>query len=141
MSEEAGGGGEVDERAAALRSNDAFYRAFAAGDFSAMESLWARAEEVLCVHPGGHPLHGRDLVMHSWREILASPPPIEMRDPQVEIIRGLAFVTCIEDLAGRVLAATNVFVWEGGRFRLTHHQASETAPPPSMSGGSSQTVH
>ncbi len=130
-----------EERAAALQSNDAFYRAFAAGDYSAMDSLWARAEAVLCIHPGGPPLHGRDAVMESWQEILAQPPPIEHRDPHVEIVRGVAFVTCLEAVAGRPLAATNVFVWENGRWRLTHHQASAIAAPAPLQAPGSDTIH
>jgi hypothetical protein len=130
-----------DERQAALRSNEAFYRAFASGDHVAMDSLWARAEAVLCVHPGAPPVHGRDAVMESWREILTRPPPIEFADPQVEIVRGVAFVTCIESFSGRSLAATNVFVWESGRWRLTHHQASAIAPPMPIAGRGSDTVH
>ncbi len=130
-----------DERQGALRSNDAFYRAFAEGDYRAMESLWARAEAVLCVHPGAGPLHGRDAVMQSWREILARPPQIEHRDAHVEIVRGVAFVTCLETVAGRPLAATNVFVWEGARWRLTHHQASVIAPPAAARATRFETVH
>jgi ketosteroid isomerase-like protein len=129
-----------EERDAALRSNDAFYRAFAGGDFSAMDSLWARAEAVLCIHPGGAPIHGREAVMQSWRDILSAPPPIEHVDARVEIVRGVAFVTCVERVAGRPLAATNVFVWEGARWRLTHHQAGAIAPQPSVAPGST-TVH
>ncbi len=130
-----------DERAAALRSNEAFYRAFGAGDYSAMESLWARAETVLCIHPGGPPIHGRDAVMESWREILSQPPPIEHRDARVEIVRGVAFVTCVESISGRLLAATNVFVWESSRWRLTHHQASPIAAPAPLHAPGSDTVH
>jgi len=137
----ASGDDEQDDREAALQANDAFYRAFAAGDYSAMESLWARAEAVLCVHPGGPPLHGRDLVMESWREILRQAPEIQYQEPRVEIVRGVAFVTCFETIGGHPLAATNVFVWESSAWRLTHHQASAIAPPPPSSGRGSDTVH
>lgn len=130
-----------DERDAAARANDAFYAAFAAGDLRAMESLWARAEAVLCVHPGGPPLHGRDLVLASWRAILAAPPQIVHSDVRVAIVRGVAFVTCFESIAGQALAATNVFVWEDGGWRMTHHQASTIAALAPIPDPHSGTVH
>ena len=136
--------GADEEREAALRANAAFYRAFAGGDFSAMDSAWAQAEGVLCIHPGGEPIHGREAVIASWQEIMLAPPPITMSEARVEIVRGVAFVTCIETIEGQRLAATNVFVWEGGRWRLTHHQASQIAPErpvPQAPGPGSQTVH
>jgi ketosteroid isomerase-like protein len=130
-----------DEREAALQANARFYRALAGGDFSAMESLWARAEAVLCIHPGGEPLHGREAVMASWEAILATPPAIRFDAPRVEIVRGLAFVTGIETVAGQRLAATNVFVWEAGRWRLSHHQAGHVAVPVQGAAPDGETLH
>ena len=129
------------EREAALQANARFYRALAGGDYSAMESLWARAEGVLCIHPGGEPLHGREAVMESWRSILSTPPAVSFDAPRVEFVRGLAFVTGIETIAGQRLAATNVFVWESGRWRLAHHQAGHVASRAEMVPPDGETLH
>ena len=133
--------GADEERDGALRANAAFYKALAGGDFSAMESLWARAEGVLCIHPGSEPVHGRDAVMASWQAILTAPPAIDFEQARVEIVRGLAFVSCIEIIDGQRLAATNVLVWEDSRWQLTHHQAGLVAEPISVLSPGSQTVH
>jgi hypothetical protein len=125
---------------AALACNQAFYQAFAAGDFGAMEDLWSTAEHVICVHPGTAPLHGHALVMETWRQILENPPALVSSDATVEVIRGLAFVTCIENFQLHQLAATNVFVWENGDWRLTLHHAGAIAPAGNMAPPSDQ-VH
>ena len=114
---------------AVLAANQAFYRAFAAGDVAAMDALWARRAAVSCTHPGWAVLRGRDAVMESWRVILESPgrPQIRCRDAAADVIGEAAFVTCYEDVDQGILAATNVFVREDGEWRMAHHQAGPTA--------------
>ena len=117
---------------AVLVANLTFYEAFAGKDFDAMATLWAQASPVSCVHPGWAPLLGREAVLHSWRAILAEPESPEVRcvDPSVFTLGdGVAYVLCAEVIEGVVLAATNVFVLEGGEWRITHHQAGEVAAP------------
>jgi hypothetical protein len=106
-----------------LRANREFYRAFAAGDFVAMDRVWADHRELLCVHPGWDLLRGRERVMASWRGILRRPLPVRARDEVVELLGEVAVVACIEVLPEAELAATNVFVLEQGRWRMLHHHA------------------
>jgi hypothetical protein len=40
-----------------LDVNQAFYDAFAVGDFPALEALWAGIDEVSVIHPGSTALH------------------------------------------------------------------------------------
>ena len=47
-----------------------FYRAFADGDLAAMIHIWAKSDDVVCVHPGQGTLSGQASVAKSWREIL-----------------------------------------------------------------------
>jgi hypothetical protein len=119
---------ESDEIEAALAANAAFYAAFADGDEEAMEGLWATTAPVACVHPGAPPIHGRAVVMDSWRALLDAPPAIRASGAQASIVRGVAFVTCFEHIEDNALAATNVFVWEDGAWRLVHHQAGLVHP-------------
>jgi hypothetical protein len=106
-----------------LRANRDFYRAFAAGDFVAMDRVWSDHREVVCVHPGWELLRGRDRVMASWRGILRRPMPVRSRDEIVELHGEVAVIACVEVLPDAELAATNVFVLEEGRWRMQHHQA------------------
>ena len=118
---------------AVLRANAEFYRAFSVGDYTAMNSLWSARAPVVCIHPGAGALFGRDAVLDSWRQILHEPPPFEMRceEPEVQLLGGVAFVTCYEgngDLPAHLIA-TNVFVLEDEAWRLVHHHAGPLARP------------
>jgi len=109
-----------------LEANGTFYRAFAARDSLAMDRLWAERHPVACVHPGWDVLDGRERVLASWRDIFgsAAAPEIACSDAAARILGEVAFVTCHEILSGGLLAATNVFVREEGRWRMAHHQAT-----------------
>lgn len=121
------------DEAAALQANAEFYQALAAADFAAMDDLWSTGEPVICVHPGGHPVAGRQAVMKSWRDLIDSGgAPIRYSEDRVAIVRGLAFVTCLEHLGNVVLSATNVLVWESGAWRLVLHNAGVVADPGTL---------
>ncbi|MES1204928.1 MAG: nuclear transport factor 2 family protein [Pseudomonadota bacterium] len=113
-----------------LAANQAFYRAFAARDMTAMEAIWATGVQVACIHPGWNALRGRDLVIASWRSILGSEsaPEVMYGNASAHLLGESAFVICEEQVAEDVLIATNVFVREGGGWRLAHHQAAPIAP-------------
>lgn len=126
-----------------LFANDAFYRAFGDRDFAAMDALWARETEVACIHPGWGALTGRRAVVESWQLLLAntrSPTP-QCRAPRAFVHGDAAFVICFEDLAGNYLLATNVFVREGGAWRMVHHQSGPTADRPPERPRGPRSVH
>ena len=114
-----------------LFANEAFYYAFAGGDAAAMDEVWARDVPVACIHPGWNVLAGRDAVMESWRSILGSDrrPAIRSQGASAFLHGDVAFVTCYENVGQGYLAATNVFVREGGAWKMVHHHAGPTAPP------------
>jgi ketosteroid isomerase-like protein len=117
-----------------LQANAELYRAFRDGDFAAMEELWAQSVEVACLHPGSQALTGRRAVLESFRGILAASPGWDMtqREARAFLLPGdAAFVTCLEANGNEPahLAATNVFVREGERWRLAHHQAGPLSRP------------
>jgi SnoaL-like domain len=117
--------------AAVLRANARFYRAFSRGDFVAMNELWAQHAPVTCLHPGSTVLRGRVNVLGAWRQIIADPPPFEMRceKPEVQVYGPTAVVLCYEGNGEKAahLAATNVFVLEENEWRMVHHQAGPLA--------------
>jgi hypothetical protein len=132
----------MDEAAAVLVANTAFYRAFAAPDLVAMDALWSAASPVTCVHPGWDALAGRDQVMESWRGILlgSMPPPIRCRNETAFVHGDVAYVLCHEMIERNRLVAINVFVREADQWKMIHHQASPLAPaaqqpePPPVPG-------
>ena len=116
-----------------LFANEAFYLAFANSDFEAMDNLWAREFDVLCTHPGWTVLNGRDVVIESWRAILANGKDnqIECWNPVAHAYDGFALVTCHELIDGNALSVTNALVLENTRWCMVpHHAGPMTTPPP-----------
>jgi len=109
----------------------AFYGALERGDLKAMLALWADDEAVVCIHPGGERLQGRDAVERSWRGMLAGVPDMrfELKDVNYSGNAELSIHTLHEriyvngQLAGLALA-TNVYRLEEGGWRLLMHHAS-----------------
>ena len=125
----------MSDEDAVLAANEAFYRAFAARDFAAMDALWAAEAPVACIHPGWDALVGREAVMESWAAILGGPgaPQIRCEAPRAFVLGDGAFVICREALEAGRLIATNVFVRERDGWRMVHHQAgpaSQARPSP-----------
>jgi hypothetical protein len=132
---------EEREIEAALAANAAFYQALAQGDYTAMEALWSASEPLLCSHPGTPALQGRQAVMESWQAILTHPPAIEIRNPRAVVIRGVAFVTCFEQIGETTLAATNALVWEQSDWRIVFHQSGHIAPDQVQPSTPDQRLH
>ena len=118
-------------KAALLFSNEAFYVAFAAGDADQMGEIWARDFSVSCIHPWREPIMGRENVMRSWMGILANSPHVTHHSPKVFGRGDMGYVICYEQIGHVPLLATNVFLLEDGKWKITHHQAGPTeASPP-----------
>ena len=119
MDQDAAGVAEV------LAANELFYDAFRSGDVAAMEALWSERDDVSVYHPNWPGITGRDDVMVSWHQVmvLSEPPAIFCSNPTV-IRRGrVAIVFCTEDIEGHEMTASNVFVDQGGVWRMTGHHA------------------
>ena len=112
---------------AVLAANLEFYRAFATRDVAAMDAIWARRAPVGVIHPGWPALADRKAIIESWRGILANPaaPRIACYDERVLLYGDTALVLCEEELDGGTLVASNLFVREGGAWRIAHHHAGQ----------------
>lgn len=121
----------VMDEDALLAANAAYYRAFAARDLAAMETLWA-PESVTCVHPGWPALIGRAAVLASYRDIFRNPSQeaVTAREERVVIDGADGRVFCVEAVGSALLLATNWFRLTDGGWRLLHHQASPLPAPP-----------
>lgn len=119
----------------ALFCNEAFYQAFLGRDIPAMNQVWAKDTPILCIHPGGQALCGRDQVITSWQQILAhvTCPRIIHKVDKVVSYDALVLVTCYEWDERRpdnLLLATNGFSREGERYKMVFHQAGPTPIGP-----------
>ncbi len=115
----------MSEEKVALFANEAFYLTFATRNANAMDDIWSARDDVTCIHPGWHPLRGRDLVMKSWRDIFSNSEPSEIQceNACAYIYGAMAYILCTEVLAGGQLAATNIFVLEDRAWKMIHHHA------------------
>jgi len=127
-----------------LAANEAFYRAFGAGDFDAMTAVWTAGQDATCIHPGWPPVRGREKVMDTWRHILVEPPrpPICPLEAGAFVYGDSAVVVCYETIGHIYLSASNVFVREAGGWRLVHHQSGQSEKvPKSVIEQSGKTIH
>jgi ketosteroid isomerase-like protein len=117
-------------RAANLR----FYEAFEARDLDAMSDCWEHTDRVVCTHPGWRTLHGWGAVSASWFALFAgSPVQFILTNETVEVAGAAAWVTVDENLisaemGGGTVAALNLFLHDGTRWRLVAHHASPVVP-------------
>ncbi|KAH9299306.1 hypothetical protein KI387_030988, partial [Taxus chinensis] len=126
-----------DNRAGILAANGKFYKAFEKGDLSAMRMIWAKGDNVHCIHPGAGCISGHDLVMESWELTfgpeLDLPLQIDVQNVELHIKGNLGYLTCLElvrtsgDNWGKQVA-TNVFEKVDGNWYICLHHASHIAP-------------
>ena len=121
----------MSEKNRVLDANSEFYLAFLKSDFNRMDELWSKREDVTVIHPGHSLLYGRDMVMTSWRQILApvNSPDIHCCNASAYLNDSIAYVICHEALPGNTLIATNIFVMEDNDWKMIHHQAG---PAPDL---------
>jgi len=129
-----------DDAAEVEEANARFYRAFESLEISQMEQVWARGENVRCIHPGWCLLSGWGAVRQSWEAIFKDSR--EMRfsigDVDVHAEGDLAWVTCTEHLETHgydgvshgAVEATNVFERHEGRWYVVHHHGSPLVRSP-----------
>jgi ketosteroid isomerase-like protein len=138
---------ETSEETDVLAANQAFYDAFTSLDLGAMERIWSEAAPISCVHPGWEPLVGRAAVLDSWRGIFEGSARIGLvvRDVRALVAGATAWVVLVEQIEERhgaravraAALATNVFVREGGAWKLVHHHAApaQVSEDDASSGG------
>ena len=121
----------------------AFYAAFAGSNFATMMALWAPHENLVCVHPLGPRLGGREAIAESWRQILATD---SLRHFELDIkstwegddlaVRMLDEVISVpgSDTQFRPVIATNVYQRIDGYWFIVEHHASIDASDPPAAG-------
>ncbi|XP_028783543.1 uncharacterized protein LOC114739628 isoform X2 [Neltuma alba] len=123
---------QKDIKTTVLGANSRFYDSFRTGDLAAMQALWARRDEVCCVHPGLKGISGYDDVIESWNFVWANyefPLEIKLEDIKVHARGDMGYVTCMEFVktkGGRWGGqfVTNVFERIDGQWFICIHHAS-----------------
>jgi ketosteroid isomerase-like protein len=126
-----------------LKANQAFYDAFAAGDYDRLEKQWINSDEISVIHPGSTVLHGRQAVMNSWRKILESSGGSDIRcaNPKVYLLGDTAYVICNEVFPEGQLIATNIFKFENNTWLMVHHQAGPDNRLGRLIASENRSVH
>lgn len=125
---------QFNSLARVTEANDKFYDAFRSTDVNKMREIWGEGHHVQCMHPGLPCVSSSDEVLQSWEMVFSGMPEgtgfnITTHDVQLHAGHDWGVVTCIEQVysngeKGNVLAATNVFERQNGRWVIIHHQAN-----------------
>lgn len=121
-----------DSMTSVLAANARFYESFRIGDLAAMQSLWAKRDQVCCVHPGARGIYGYEDVMTSWDYVWANyefPLQIELKDVNANVRGDMGFVSCVELVKTKGSSwggqfVTNVFERIDGQWFISVHHAS-----------------
>lgn len=126
----------------------AFYAAFERGDVDAMMTVWADDDPtIVCVHPRGPVLAGRQAVKQSWQTIFARSPGLKFRiAPQLKTRDSHLVVHVIyehiqlsgEERRQHTVIATNAYRRTGAGWRMVLHHAS---PATATDDTQSATLH
>ncbi len=111
----------------------AFYTAIEDKDINAMIDVWLDSEHVICIHPMGTCLRGRQEVMRSWQHIFGNESSLRfnLRDIDRQISGKLAVhilherIQPVSDL-GRlaIIATTNAYKRTESGWKMILHHAS-----------------
>lgn len=119
-------------------AENAFYDAFERADLRAMMKVWADDDSIVCIHPMGPSLHGRQAVEESWRHVFNGGVPMRLAISDGERTHEQALSIHIvhenirygQDYSGHtVVLATNVYKLTASGWRMIVHHASPTGVP------------
>jgi ketosteroid isomerase-like protein len=137
------------EQLQVLEVNANFYRAFESLDIQRMVAVWARGDNIKCIHPGWSMLSGWEAVRASWEMIFSNTKEIRftLTDVRVQIRGPLAWVVLTENLLSQVqqdvtattLLSTNIYEKTNAIWQMVHHHASHVFS--SRTGSDKEVTH
>ena len=128
----------------------AFYEAFQHADLGEMMNVWCEEDSIICIHPMGPRLDGREAVAQSWQHIFAGSSPMRFELTEVSCtLDGDLAVHCVYEnidhgpqLGQRSqVLATNVYKSTERGWRLLVHHASPSVAMQASGEDSHSTLH
>ncbi len=124
----------------------AFYAALEAANLDRMMDVWDDDDNIICVHPMGPRLEGRQTVAKSWQRIFGSGVEMRFRLSDAQRTRGedLAIHVVHENITSAdrqeesTVIATNVYRRTSEGWRMILHHAS---PAPVLEQPAPKVVH
>jgi ketosteroid isomerase-like protein len=126
-------GAWIEAETDVIAANRAFYDAFEARDMDAMSDSWEHSDRVVCTHPGWQTLRGWASVSSSWFALFSNSIPLQfiLTNEAVAVEGDVAWVSVDENVIGEsvsgTVAALNLFVFDGQRWRVVAHHGSALA--------------
>lgn len=123
----------------------AFYTAFASANLDAMMEVWLDSESIVCVHPLGLKLAGREAVRNGWAELFRTGVAVNFRLADLTRTQDAMLSIHVLHEIMRVppepgerppMTATNVYQFTDNGWRMLLHHAAPVAiqappaPPP-----------
>lgn len=109
----------------------AFYEAIEQADMAALDAVWSRDDNIVCVHPGAMRIEGRSAVLKSFEHMFDEAPELDFTivDTLYTGNDSLAVHLVREEIAldGQVVSimvSTNIYQMEDGGWRMLLHHAS-----------------
>jgi ketosteroid isomerase-like protein len=124
---------EIMKFLTAADAEHAFYEAFESGDADAVMSVWAKQDDIICIHPQGARLVGRANIEASWREILRGGIGARIEFTELRIFSDQALAVHIlyenvwmpgETAPRPPIFATNAYRYSKFGWHLVLHHAS-----------------
>jgi ketosteroid isomerase-like protein len=131
-------------------AEQAFYDAFQGAAVDDMMKIWSPEDSIICIHPMGPRLEGREAVAQSWRQIFSGGAPIRFELTEVSCIRdGTLAVHCVYEnidhgsqLRQRSLVlSTNVYQCTERGWNMLVHHASPAISTQTADKQPRSTVH
>ena len=117
------------------QAESAFYSAFEIGDLEAMMAVWSPEDNIVCIHPHGPRLTGREDIRDSWRQIMENSPPMRFSIDGLNSVHSnelaIHYVNENIHVGSNVgpeftILATNVYQRTADGWRMILHHASPT---------------
>ncbi len=124
-------------------AEDAFYDAFEANDLEAMMSVWADAEDIVCIQPMSPIFQGPADIGRTWEQVFShdKKPEIMVYHHQWIENEGIAVHIVEEQISlpgipqqPPPVIATNGYRRESSGWRMVLHHVSLPPPPPGPFG-------